>query len=58
MVDVPEIARTMVRFLESDVHHRARSHVLEHAMALEFQVSEVLAVRLASNVTGGGMAHR
>lgn len=51
MVDVPEIARTIARFLESDVHHRARSHVIEHATALEFLVSEVLAVRLASNIT-------
>lgn len=50
MEDVPEIVRTVVRFLESDVHHRARSHVLEHAIALEFQVNEVLAARLAANV--------
>lgn len=49
MEDTPEVARTVARFLESDIHHRARSHVLEHATALEFQVNEVLAVRLAAN---------
>lgn len=50
MADGPEVARTLSRFLESDIHHRARSHVLEHATLLEFQVSEVLAVRLASHL--------
>lgn len=53
MKDVPEIARTVVEFLESDIHHRARSLVLEHAIALEFQINEVLAVRLAANIRSG-----